>query len=322
MEINLVENIGLVHGVSEVVAGEDGFVFSRMTRELLEFYSYSEAAEIRAHCTSGVRICFNSNTSFVAMRLNYGRRAREIFAVDMVVDGMERLTFTPGSAEETFAFSAEMPLGGGSHTIEIHLPHLCDCMVEALCIEDGATLEPVKYNGGRIIFLGDSITQGMTSSSPVRAYDALLAAGLGRDFHNICVGGATMQREVGQLALDLSWKTAVVAFGVNDCAQKRPLEEFSADAKALFEALCKRDGAIIYALTPIPWPAGPEFNNLEEFREAIRKTVRDLPQVRLIEGRELVPNEDRYFIDGCHPNDSGMQLYAENLLAKINETEK
>lgn len=317
MKINLVDHIELVHGAAEVVAAENGFTFLRMSSPLTEFYSYSEAAEIRSNCASGVRICFRSNTPFVAMQLSYGRPARQIYAVDMVVDGVQRSTFAPESVEDGFAFDAELPAGGGEHTIELYLPHLCECTVLELAIADGATLEPVKYQGGRIIFLGDSITQGMTSTSPLRSYSAMLSAGLKRDFHNICVGGAVMRQEVGRMALDFSWNTAVVAFGVNDCSQKRPLEDFTADTRGLLEALTSREGASIYMLTPIPWLSGPEGNNLEEYREIIRKVAADFDQVTVIEGTDLVPAESEYLADGCHPNDTGMQVFAENLLAKI-----
>lgn len=321
MEINLLDHIELVHGAAEVVVGENGFSLLRMTRRLSDFYSYSEAAEIRANCPSGVRICFRSDTSFIGMRLNYGRPARKIYAVDLIIDGIERLTFAPQDIEHGFAFNAELPAGGAEHSIEVHMPHLCECTVEELIIEDGATLAPLKFTGGRMIFLGDSITQGMTSSSPARAYASLLAAGLKRDFHNICVGGAVMRREVGKMALDLSWKTAVAAFGVNDCSQQRALEEFTADTRGMFEALTSRSEANVYALTPIPWPASPPDRKLEDFRDAIRVAARHFERVQVIEGTELVPNDARYFVDGCHPNDAGMQAYAENLLEQISRLE-
>lgn len=126
-----------------------------------------------------------------------------------------------------------------------------------------------------------------------------------------------MRQEVGRLALDFSWNTAVVAFGVNDCAQKRPLEDFTADTRGFLEALTSREGVSIYMLTPIPWLSGPEGNNLEEYREIIRKVAADFDQVTVIEGTDLVPAESKYFADGCHPNDAGMQVFAENLLARI-----
>jgi lysophospholipase L1-like esterase len=322
MEINLLDRIELVHGAAEVVAGENGFSLLRMTRELAEFYGGSEAVEVRTNCPSGVRICFRSDTSFVGMRLNYGRPAREVYAIDLVIDGIERLTFVPQSVENGFAFNAELPGGGGAeHTIELHMPHLCECTVEELVIEDGATLAPLKFTGGRMIFIGDSITQGMVSSSPARAYTALLATGLKRDFHNLCVGGAVMRHEVGRMALDLSWKAAVVAFGVNDCSQQRTLEAFMADTRGMFEALTSRSEATVYALTPIPWPASPPDRNLEDFRDVIRIAASKFDRVQVIEGTDLVPDDSRFFIDGCHPNDAGMQAYAENLLEQIRRLE-
>ena len=123
------------------------------------------------------------------------------------------------------------------------------------------------------------------------------------------------------MALDLSWKTAVAAFGVNDCSQQRTLEEFAADTRGMFEALTSRSEANVYALTPIPWPASPPDRKLEDFRDAIRVAARHFERVQVIEGTELVPNDARYFVDGCHPNDAGMQAYAENLLEQISRLE-
>ena len=41
------------------------------------------------------------------------------------------------------------------------------------------------------------------------------------------------------------------------------------------------------------------------------------PNLHLVNGLTLVPNQLRYFVDGLHPNDAGFALYATNLAAKL-----
>ena len=56
---------------------------------------------------------------------------------------------------------------------------------------------------------------------------------------------------------------------------------------------------------------------LEIFRQCIRDVAVDFPQVQVVEGTSLLPADDRFFVDGVHPNDEGMQLLAENLFRNM-----
>ncbi len=261
MKIDLLANIDYIFGAAGVEETESGFYASRMTSKLMRLYSATEAAEIRAMNSSGIRIAFISDTSFVAMKLVFGRYSRPIFNTDIVIDGFQRMTFGPPDYCEEFAFSAELN-GKGEKQIEIYLPNLCETTVAGLEIEDGCFVSPVREERSRLIFIGDSITQGMTVSSPALTYPAQVAAALNKDFHNIAVGGAVMDRRVGKLALDIEWNTAFVAFGVNDFAQDRKLADFAADAEQMLKHLSMRKDAVIYLITPIPWFGRIEPNTL------------------------------------------------------------
>jgi lysophospholipase L1-like esterase len=41
------------------------------------------------------------------------------------------------------------------------------------------------------------------------------------------------------------------------------------------------------------------------------------PNLHLIDGLTLVPNQLKYYVDGVHPNDAGFALYATNLAPKL-----
>lgn len=81
----------------------------------------------------------------------------------------------------------------------------------------------------------------------------------------------------------------------------------------------------LYCVTPI-WTGVEDVQNgqglyVRQYRQAIRQIVQQCmatdPNLHLIDGLTLVPNQLKYFVDGIHPNDAGFALYATNLAAKL-----
>jgi lysophospholipase L1-like esterase len=324
MEIDLINNGDFVFGVASYEYSDGAYHFFRMTEALSEFYSDSEAFIIRASNTSGVRIAFVTDSEFLAMEVLYGRCSRPIFSIDIIVDGEHKMTFGPDEHVDEFSFSTELP-GTGEKTVEIFLPTMAECALKGIVLEAGASLSAIPEKPAPILFAGDSITQGMTVCTPSLTYPAQVAAVMQSDFHNIAVGGATMQKELAPLLMDIDWQKVFVAFGVNDFSQSRPLDEFEDESRGMLEVLSSREDAEIFLLTPIPWALRTNANEinlkLEDYREVLRKVAKDFPKIRVIEGAKLVPDDSSYYVDNIHPNDLGASTYADNLLAEIGITE-
>jgi lysophospholipase L1-like esterase len=320
MEIDLLENGEFVFGVASYEYSDGAYRFFRMTEALSDFFSDNENSIIRASNTSGVRISFVTDSEYLAMEVLYGRFSRPIFTIDIIVDGEHKLTFGPAEHVDEFNFSTELP-GNGEKTVEIFLPTMAECAVKGIMLEDGATLSEVPEKAVPLLFIGDSITQGMTVSTPSLTYPAQVATVLGADFHNLAVGGATMQKELAPLVMDLDWQKVFIAFGVNDFSQGRQLVEFEAECRGMLEVLSSRENAEITLLTPIPWALRTNANDiglsLEEYREVLRKVAKEFPKVKVIEGTKLVPDDSQYYVDNIHPNDLGAAVYADNLLAEL-----
>ena len=316
MNIDLREHLELVHGMLEAVPTGRGLWLRRLTEEAAALFAINEPRTIRCNCSAGVRICFRSYTRVVTLRLALGRREGwGVFTTDVSIDDGPVLTFGAEAAGNDYDVRVEAP-GPGEHRYEIHLPHLCESEVLSLEVDDGATVSPVSFPGTRVAFIGDSITQGMTSSSPARCYAARLAKALGRDFVNLAVGGGTMLAGMGQAALAYEWGTAYVAFGVNDWAGLRPLEEFAEATRGMLRGLASRAGAEIRIITPIPFVRPietPHPTPLDAFRDCIRAVAREFPGVQVIDGLTLMPADPALFSDGLHPNDGGMRAMAESL---------
>ncbi len=52
---------------------------------------------------------------------------------------------------------------------------------------------------------------------------------------------------------------------------------------------------------------------MEELREIIRRSAAAFPRITVIEGPAIFPAEEEFYVDGTHPNDAGMAVYAARL---------
>ena len=57
-----------------------------------------------------------------------------------------------------------------------------------------------------------------------------------------------------------------------------------------------------------------------QLREIIRKSAGAFPRITVIEGPEIFPAEDEFYVDGTHPNDAGMAVYAARLARLMGRT--
>ena len=313
--LNLPDHPELVHGATMVSADENGIFFCRMEEDLAKIYDTGERRHIRINCPTGVRIAFATDSPFVALELAYFAEARPIYTMDVIVDGGEIQTYGPGEKSPEFSALIELP-GNGLHQIEIHLPHLVEVRLHALAVAAGAAVKPIRC-ARTILFFGDSITQGMTTSSPARAFAPRLASMLQADFRNVSVGGAVFEDDFGKLALRYPWETVFLAFGANDFVTNVPLDVLDQRVRKILRSLCRRRSARHLMLTPIPLPAKPGKNDngdtLQDFRDVIAAAAKEFP-VQLIDGTTVIPADDRFYADGCHPNDMGAEAMAQHLL--------
>ena len=70
-----------------------------------------------------------------------------------------------------------------------------------------------------------------------------------------------------------------------------------------------------FIIVPIPCMTADPATR-EKFCAAIRDAQKNFPNVTLIEAADFYPADSELFVDGIHPNDRGMEIYADGL-AKI-----
>ena len=160
--------------------------------------------------------------------------------------------------------------------------------------------------------------QGMTCSSPARASVVLAANALDMDLHNTSVGGAVMKELTARETLKFSSSDKdiiVLALGCNNAAQGTDPELFRQETAGAMKLLAEFPGKAL-VITPIP-ALTVDAEKLEFYRQIIRDEKQKYPRIALLEGTSFYPAEAELFVDGVHPNDEGMQIYAQAIVKAI-----
>ncbi|MBQ7206762.1 MAG: SGNH/GDSL hydrolase family protein [Lentisphaeria bacterium] len=281
----------------------------RMNDALLACFDTAPKYLLRAKCPSGVRICFSTDAREMTFSLVFGQAVRPVFTSDCFIDA-RRITLQ-GEGPHKLEFPP------GEKNVSIHLPHLVRIDGVEIAVNDEASVVPVPEMRPRILFCGDSIMQGMVTTSPFSAPAPRTAAALNMDFINTSVGGAKMDPEHVRLTALLPGDFMIVALGVNDAIMKTPPDAFAANTEkslACFETFRGKK----YLVLPIPNTA-PSTPDLNEYREIIRACAGKYPGIRLLDGYEFFPAQKENYHDGTHPNDRGAALYAEYLTQTIGD---
>lgn len=275
----------------------------RMNEALLDFYSDSEARVIRARSASGVRVAFMTDAVEMTYSFTCGGCARKIFTTDVVINGEKSTLEGEGLHKIT--------MEPGEKSVVIHLPHLIIVNDLEIALNDGAFVKEMALKEKKLLICGDSILQGMTCTTPTKAVGTLLAEKLDVEFHNTSVGGAEMRFEPVEQTLTLGGDAVVVCFGINDAAHGVAHDLFRERTRRVLELLKDFSGKS-FIIVPIP-----NMNVDAESREALCRIIREeqraFPEVTIIEGASFYPACNEFFVDGTHPNDEGMKIYAEAL---------
>ena len=171
-----------------------------------------------------------------------------------------------------------------------------------------------------MLVYGDSITQGYDSTTPARSYAMQLVRALDADARNKAIGGEVFCPELSKVKNDIEPDYISVAYGTNDWS-RIPRADIKKNARQFYLNLRENyPGAKIFAITPI-WRKDYQREDRYDFMAIsaiINESVKDIPNVVVIEGFDLVPHKEEYFADlRLHPNDEGFKYYAENLIAEI-----
>ena len=107
--------------------------------------------------------------------------------------------------------------------------------------------------------------------------------------------------------------TVIVGYGINDAAHHTQVDLFRERTAKVLEYLNDFAGRS-FMIVPIPTTISDVEKYRDEYSQIIRDEHKRFPRVTLIEGSDFYPGQNELFVDGVHPNDQGMEIYARGLV--------
>ena len=301
-------SMDILRGCHHIEQRGEGQFLQRCPQSVCELYKEDHNRMIRLQSPAGIRIVFKTDSTSVKLHFSYGRASREIYAFSVFCDGK-----TVEPVMEHCLLSLD--LDGKMHTLEILVPHLVECYFRGIDLDDDAVLETVPAPEKRLLFVGDSIMQGMTTSQPAFTYADKFARAAGADFFNASIAGITAEPEWAKLIADeYDYDTVLICLGINDYARGKRLADYTRDLTDFVAAFRNKKMVLIsmlHALNQKDENAAGE--PLQAFRDAVRTLAKSRPDTTFVDGLTLAPAEEQYFIDQLHPNDLGAETVFENL---------
>ena len=211
--------------------------------------------------------------------------------------------------EKTGTITFDMP--EGSKNVIVYLP--ADALAVIKNFEINAEYKPAE-KGEKVLWLGDSITQGYGPLRSSQTYVSVANRLLNYDIINQGIGGYIYDPKVLVEMEGYKPDKIIVALGTNQYGT-----ETMDDIEKYYEILTKLYKDIpVLAITPI-WRG----DNMEgvptliKFCDNLKEIIKKYDIVTMVEGWKLVPHLAEYYLDNLHPNQLGTEVYARNLVREI-----
>lgn len=197
--------------------------------------------------------------------------------------------------------------------------------------------KPQTFGNGpiKIACIGDSITYGLgVMDDRLSTYPAILFSQLNSNYtvKNFGVSNRTATNcypygyifsgMVGKI-LRFKPKLALICLGTNDSKPKIWGKNFIKDYKKLVKKLISKNVQVILLSPPKVFsqfnPSDKHSINDEIIKMDIKKSIFDIAKEYNLQTIDLYPvlNDNKYFVDGVHPNTQGNKLLAEKIAKTI-----
>ena len=229
---------------------------------------------------------------------------------ELMIDGLINNIIYVKDIEKEGSIEWELP--EGKKNVVVYLPS--DATVLIRNFEINADVQRPSKNE-RVLWLGDSITQGFGPLRSGQTYVSVANRILNYDIINQGIGGYIYDKKSLMKMEGYTPDKIIVALGTNQFGA-----ETMQDVEEYYEVLTGIYGTKIPILCISPLWRGdiPEgIPTLIKFCENVKKIAGSYPNVKVIDGFTLVPHLPEYFLDNLHPNGLGTEVYGRNLVEAI-----
>jgi len=272
--------------------------------------------------TAGGRIRFKTNSPYVAIICDNGKRIRRMshFAftgsagLDLYADNVFVKTFIPHISTEN-KFESIIEMGEKKERdITINLPLYSGVAELYIGLDsDSYVKEPTPYKNDKpIVYYGSSITQGGCASRPGMSYESIISRRFNCDFINLGFSGNAK----GEVEITDYIKNLEMSLFVYDYDHNAPDADHLRDThEKMFLAIREKHPTL-----PIVMATSPKFAPNDQFqlrRDIIHTTYKNAlargdRNVYFISGQDLMQYcENDGTVDGTHPTDFGFYSMAK-----------
>lgn len=308
------EEIRLVTcGALSVTQDADGIHFYKCTQKQNEAWARARAdLGERALATTGVRLTFDTDAQTLRFSVVSGDK------YELWINGVfvKQFLFDAANLPQT----ATYPLGKGTKRVMLALPSHTKGVLSSVELDEEAFLYPVNDWKTKILFIGDSITQGWDTGYDTLSYAYRTAMFFDADFVIQGIGGA-FYMENSYDKIDYDADTVIVAYGTNDWSRYATQADLQREADGFLSKLAAQfAGKRLIALTPVwraDWEKDRPMGSFSQLSAVVEKAAKR-NGFTVINGFDLVAHDPAFFSDGyLHPNAVGFGIYAENLIKRL-----
>ena len=306
-------------GAVNIESSSDGIHFFKCTAtQSAAWRAYSPDLGDRSLTTTGIHFDFYTDSKSFAFS-----GSGEKF--DLYINGKMRAHIVPDGEAKEVSFRTELldEIGNSCDEYRVTLvfpSHRAVGIIKTVEIDDGAYARPYVYSE-KMLFIGDSITQGWQSEYDSLSYAQIVSRYFDAESVINGIGGAFFAEDTFE-KVDFDPDTVILAYGTNDWGRYREDEVFKSHVCGYLDLVKGAyEGKKIFVISPIwrcdsktgePMPA--RFNERRIFIENEAKARGFFA----ISGLSMVPPIRDFYADGyLHPNDLGFAIYAQNLIKFI-----
>lgn len=298
----------ITFGAVRVEEKENGLAFFKTTQKQVDAWTaHSETLGLRAKCPTGIRLDFETDSHYVEVKFSDAHRA------EILINGLYAGVIDNG------VIYKKLPCGMNRVTV-VFPSHDSVPILESVSLGDNAVFSPHVYDK-KILFIGDSITQGWNSGIDCASYAWRTMLSLNADCVINGIGGAYYAPDTFD-SIDFEPDTVVVAYGTNDYGHYKTKDEFSVAVKEHL-ALIKNEYSDSRCVCILPPPRFDlekqrSMGTFDECRDIVRANALETG-FEIVDAYKLLPANMEFFADALHPNALGFSYYAENLVKILGE---
>lgn len=294
---------------------EDGAIrFAKCTpKQVKAWQELNKTLGERAEATTGIRLDFHTNSKSFAFV------SKTIGNYEIYIDNVLIYAYLKEDIEE--CKRRQITLDGKEHRITLYLPsHDTPGILETVEIDDHASMVPHKFDC-KILFIGDSITQGWKSTWDSLSYAYHVSRFFNAESVIQGIGGAYYHATTFDDAIDFDPDIVIVAYGTNDWGHYKTIADGREHCQRfLDQVVAKYGNKKIFGISPIWRGNGATDKTMGSFKACKAYVKEEIVNhgMTLIDGETLTPHLPAFYSDGyLHPDTKGFGIYALNLIAEL-----